>query len=324
MFAVRHRSGTLIETVHERDLDCYDVYALTPGPTSYITAGFDHHLLRAAPSLTGVKWVFGCSTGALRAIAIVNSLVTGRPVINELLQKYGRVNYRPWYSSETMSLQMVRLSMAAVSPDEVSGVLGHASMRVLIPVTASHIGVLCALGQTIGLCCIGALSLMGKQPNVLYFYSGNERPNFIDAAIQCIRLTEDNIYHVLRATTAVPVVTTPIMRIPGAQDAWFMDGGVGCTMLPPSILADGTSMLVVSSRGDAMHTTTIFSKPMLNDDITVLHLRDERHNIPRPTDFLNPWYIRVFDKRVERWREEVTNATVQWPERIADLQETEK
>jgi hypothetical protein len=315
MFGVRPMRNASRATFAKKGLDTFNVFSLTPGPMSYITVGFDRHLVKRASELTGDKWLMGSSTAALRAMAVVNSIVSGRNVIDEVLHKYVTLKYRPWYGTYTMSLQLIKVIMAAVPPSDVLGVLECKRLRVVVPVTLMPIDHLHTRGQLASLLTMAFKYIGGTLPRVIYFYTGDKRPDFLDKNLECRRITSTNFYHVLRATTGVPVFTTPITYIPGVDErCWFVDGAIGCNLYAPEA-EESKPVLLVSSMGDAKNKRTMFSEPFYDDNITVVHVK-QKTETPSLFDFINPVYMTFPDRKAEYWRRVVRYAESNWPENI--------
>jgi len=221
----------------------------------------------------------------------------------------------PWYGPQKMSKQLLATIRTAVRPSELRSVIDNTKLRMVVPVTVVPSKYL-AMGQAKGLYAL-AMDCMhgGYSPPVVYFHSGKERPAFLHRSERCETLSPENVYQVLLATTGVPIFTEPVRKINGLRDdAWYMDGGVGCHLFAPK-LADRARVLMVSAKDNPQNQDSIFSQPYDDDRISVVYANPGSIS-PSIMDFANPCYMAFPDKRSEAWAAIIEAASVSWPTRL--------
>ncbi|KAJ1561115.1 hypothetical protein HK096_005937 [Nowakowskiella sp. JEL0078] len=161
--------------------------------------------------LHGTKWFIGASTGALRFVAFISSILSKRNHTRELKEHFCNMVYHYGDSPNTLRPQMEALYRICLPTDLIDAVLGHEQFKIAIMV--ADFG---SLGLTGVLA--GAI-LNTANPNYISrvlkrvcFYSGSELPSFLENgvggkdSITFCKLTKDNVYQVFHATTCVPFV----------------------------------------------------------------------------------------------------------------------
>lgn len=231
-------------------LDYFSIFAApATGPRGFCTMGFDADLGRRAStgSLTGVKWLLGASTGALRFSALLAGTCCHaaddgpRPAspTESLRDGFLQMLYKAGDTPAVLTPMMEDLRHK-VAPQALLGrMASHPQLRLAVMVTSLHAPytrlpdtllraalLACAAGNVLH---PGVLRLLLRR---LCFYTGPEPPPLEDdpsapgGPIAYVPLTAANFHDVLRATTCIPFVSEHCTHIRGVGAGLFFDGAL--------------------------------------------------------------------------------------------------
>lgn len=229
------------EQLSEKELDYFNVYMFqASGPRSFCTIGFEYHMLPIFQSIlssdtavTQKKWLLSGSTGALRSIAIISTLITGNDHVKLLEDHYISMTYKYGDTSEQLEQIMYELYETVAPPSIVKEILHHPLFELGIMVTSMS-ETFCTLSDhwlkfyfvVYGLGSVLFPSVLNKMMSKILFVTA-ECP-FIkeDSNITVLKLTVDNFYDVLHATCGIPFVQTRCTKIGKELQGLFYDAGL--------------------------------------------------------------------------------------------------
>ncbi|KAJ3196689.1 hypothetical protein HK101_008028 [Irineochytrium annulatum] len=200
------------------------------GPRSFVTVGFDKHVMEmvANGEIVERKWIVseqGASTSALRFMALLSSLATGRDVSNELKEHYCQMIYRKGDTPQVLRPMMEECYRIVAPPDAIDAALGHPHLKIAILVgdinrpyrNLPDWKFKCVLAAYAVANAVNTDLLAGLVSRVC-FYSGDVEPRFLEnglggrGAIRFVRLTRENVFAVLHATTCIPFIQKKYVR----------------------------------------------------------------------------------------------------------------
>lgn len=328
--------------LHSLDLDYFTAYiAPASGPKSFVTMGFEerftaHH----NDSVTSPKWFIGASTGALRFISLITTIVTHNDAITGLVEQYCDMVYKRGDTPATLKPMMDKL-YTIVAPEEcLDAILNHDQYRLLIPVTRLRQPCLKLCSSDFALKGCFATALLANMvtpasiPYIfeqLYFYTGPEEPQWLDKTHKSFhRLTKQNFYQVLHATTAVPFVQERCCYIDGVGEGLFLDGGV-CDFTLNFVITDPNFQALLLS--DELNGAVQLSgldyyvpwrkpNPRVFEHVSIIYPRREfldglpKSHLPSVRDWFKDEYIESPEKRRHHWRTTRQRSVSNWPERL--------
>ncbi|KNC99759.1 uncharacterized protein SPPG_09257 [Spizellomyces punctatus DAOM BR117] len=236
------------QSLESADLDYFSIYiAPASGPSGLTTTGFESRIknLYAKSKLSGTKWLVGSSTGAMRFMALIGSLVsTERNLTEELMKHYCWMQYNAGDTPQILRPMMDQLYRLVAPPDLMSDILTHPQFRLAIIVSNIRDSYQqlpdWALRAVLGCYAVGNLvnerALTGLCERIV-FYSGDEVPKFLangfggENNTRFVKLVKENVYEVLHGTTCIPFVQERCESIPGAGEGLYLDGALTDYML---------------------------------------------------------------------------------------------
>lgn len=327
--------------LRNKGLDAFKCYiGPSTGPRYLCTAGFEHALYDAAfeDRLTGEKWLVGGSMGALRFLCFLKCLICeNKAFLKQLQSEFTSMIYTKHSSPEDLARMMQTVyDTVTPNPSQVEEVLRHPRFHLAIFVARAP-NYLLSLPRRLLLChlyLIGALSYV--QPAIeekhftsLCFYTGKALPPFAnnnDNIVFC-RLTRDNIYDVVRATTTIPGISVPCPRIFGLRNGYYCDGGLVHFELGFDPPEDLPSLLLTD--GPAIHKTAIQAGLGLFRTVPKsVYVIYPRHSftmassvtaLPCLRDWFRKEYIQTPALRIARWTAVYDLSVRQFPRTNQDL-----
>lgn len=242
-----------------------------------ITSGFETQFSKmyASDQITGKKWFVGASTGALRSIALLSTIIKQQkdPSFNatkNILKQFCDMVYKPGDTPDVLKPLMERMYLLAAPEDCIEQVLHHPTLHLAIIVTAldeSYILMsdtqLKARLAWIGAKYVFSAECLSKTVKRICFYTGPSPPEFLKDSmypkeLQYIRLTRSNVYDVLHATTCIPFIQQRCNFIDGLGKGVFMDGAITDFMLSIQVCHGQYPSLLVSDTVDGQVCQSVF------------------------------------------------------------------
>ncbi|KAI8925349.1 hypothetical protein BC831DRAFT_461281 [Entophlyctis helioformis] len=321
------------DALRELDLDYFKVFiAPAAGPRAFVSAGFEKRLksLLKNDQISSVKWLVGGSTGALRFMAFVNSLVSNRNLTWELKEHYVRMYYKTGDTPSVLKPMMEQVYSICAPEESVARALKHPTFKLAILVANISPWFRHLPDPILKLVLAGYFVGNMVNPNILStlctricFYTGDEPPTFMDhglgggANIQYVPLTPANVNQVLHATTCVPFVQENCNYIDGVGHGRFVDSAltdyylnfsVQDPTLPALLLADSEDCHIFPTAFDSYlpwkrvapqslfkHCSAVFP------EASYLHALPDR-SLPSMGDWFKEEYIANPAKRHRHWR----------------------
>eukprot|EP00842_Homolaphlyctis_polyrhiza_P001669 jgi/Hompol1/2502/HPOL_006024-RA len=316
-----------------RDLDYFKIFVgPAAGPRAFVSAGFEKRLknLILQNKLTGVKWLVGGSTGALRFMAFVNSLVSNRNLTWELKEHYCGMYYKKGDTPAVLKPMMDRAYEICAPRESIRAALNHPTFKLAI-IVCNVLPIFHSL-PNIALQAVLAGFYLGNMVSSeilqgfctrLCFYTGDEPPVFLnnglggEKGIEYHKLTEENVYQVLHATTCVPFVLERCEYIPGVGSGLFVDGAVTDYYLnnhftdpdaPALLLADSVKCRIYRTAFEAYLPWHRPTPEHLFDHCSAIYPADSyiealpERRLPNMGDWFDKEYIEAPHRRHHNWR----------------------
>jgi hypothetical protein len=292
------------------------------GPRWSVTAGFDNlfkHLL-ASDVLDQEMWLVGGSTGALRSIGIISSIITGSDKAHELHQHYCDMYYKPGDQPSTLWPMMEELYSKMAPEDILKDIINHKTLKLGIFVAKfkSPYDKWPEFSRKLMMILIlacnplfdNAVSLMFDR---YFFFTGETPPDCFASQYICHQLTVDNIKQVMHATTAVPFVHQDCKFIHGVGPGLFVDSALTDYVLnftldaafPGLVLADYPEPRVKRTIFDLFLPSKISSN--LTENCTIIYPRKSFENylperrMPSVSDWFDKKYVENPHLRKDNW-----------------------
>ncbi len=202
------------------------------GPRGLCTMGFDHRVVKEwHPDKR--RWLFGGSTGALRLLAILTSLLTGEDNVQRLEDDYINLTYRYGDTSQRLEKLTNNIYTTVAPPHLLDSLLQSEWFNIGILVTEIqppfHL-----LPDALFMFCLvffGVLSCIHPWFTRLFFRQilfTNRPCDVVDVTpdLTIRPLTKDNFYDVLHASCGIPTVQTRVTRIGNEWSGWFCDAAL--------------------------------------------------------------------------------------------------
>ncbi|KAI8910916.1 hypothetical protein EDD86DRAFT_203918 [Gorgonomyces haynaldii] len=303
-----------------RDLDYFQVFVSpASGPRFLASAGFSQQFVQLYESnqIHGEKWFIGGSTGALRHVALIASLVNGQDMVAKLRDCYVGMDYKEGDTPLVLHPMMENTFRTILPKHMVDQVIDHPQLRLGIVVCRIY-DPLSWMPSSILLGSLLAFylgnffhpAILGLLCEKIVFYTGDKPPTFIDPShhVRYERLTSDNIYQVMHATTCIPSISFPCNYIHGIGRGLFVDGGVRHYYLSfklnvPSLLISDQERYYATAfdaqlpfyrRSDRLFENTSVLRPSKE-------FLDKISHLPAVKDWFKKEYIRNPDLRRKHW-----------------------
>ncbi|KAI9347998.1 hypothetical protein DFJ73DRAFT_836164 [Zopfochytrium polystomum] len=343
-------SMQILDSADDRDklaaagLDYFKVFfGPASGPRGFATCGFERELCALAREgkLSNEKWLAGASTGALRFVALITSLVSEADASDQLKEHFCEMTYRIGDTPAILRGMMEACYRICLPPSHIDAVLNHPTLRLAIFV--AQVNPRYADYPEWRFKCLAAwyaarhvfdTTKVAEMLSRVCFYSGDEAPEFLadglggKESVRFVKLTRDNIYEVLHATTCVPYVQEHCTHITGVGTGLFFDGALtdfsmNTHLTSPShpglLLSDSLTRL--SLRPTVFDSYTPWRAPpaalfthasvVCPTQAFVDRLPDRK--LPHIRDWFNPSYIAFPESRKRNWRECFRRAVEDWP-----------
>jgi hypothetical protein len=309
-------------------LDFFDCFFLpAAGPRAFVSSGFEASLASSylSNNIKSEKWLIGGSTGGLRALAFVNSLLLKQDLACKIKDHYCEMYYKHGFTSDKLHAMMLEMFDSVCPNDVLKEALEHDTFKVAILVSElrypfSLLPVI-LLRPFLAIVVLLHLVLPSLIETLFFkrlcFYSGHSPPSFLglEDSVEFCKLTINNCQQVLHATTSMPLISKTCTFIKGKGPGVYFDGGITDYYLNMKI--NGANGLLL---GDLHPTSPIYRSAL---DLFVpwrRHLPDEyfEHvSVIRPTenflksleprslpsvrDWFSKEYIKYPEKRKDSW-----------------------
>ncbi|KAH6591437.1 hypothetical protein BASA61_004948 [Batrachochytrium salamandrivorans] len=123
----------------DKNLDYFSVFVgPAAGPRAFVSAGFERQLKQLLNSnkIVGTKWLVGGSTGALRFMAFVSSLVTNRDLTAELKEHYCQMYYKQGDTPAILQSKMDQVYHTCAPLEGIAEALEHPTFKLAIIVAS--------------------------------------------------------------------------------------------------------------------------------------------------------------------------------------------
>ena len=223
----------------EDKLDFFDCFFLpAAGPKAFISSGFEASLSESYHNndIKSEKWLIGGSTGGMRSLAFVSSLLLDQDLTSKMKDHYCEMYYKHGDTADVLHPMMLTM-FNIVSPDKVlEECLAHDTFKIAIMVSELRypFSLLPMLLLRPFLVLVVLMHFM--LPTLietlffqrLCFFSGDNPPPFLDSdeSVQFCNLTVKNSKQVLHATTSMPLISKPCRYIDGIGPGVYFDGGI--------------------------------------------------------------------------------------------------
>ncbi|KAJ3331636.1 hypothetical protein HDU76_002643 [Blyttiomyces sp. JEL0837] len=337
--------------LEEKGLDYFKVFfGPASGPKTFTTVGFERQIsqLIQQEKLSDQKWLVGASTSALRFMSLLASFATNEDVTNKLKEHFCQMYYKQGDTPQVLRPMMEECYRICAPTEYLEEILSNKNLRIAILVANIHerfrdlsewqFKTVLASFALSNLIHPGYISGLVSR---ICFYSGDEEPTFLERglggkeAVLFVKLTKENVYEVLHATTCIPFVQEPCTYITGVGEGLYVDGAltdytVNCHITDPTIPA----LLLSDTLSRDNIRPTVFDSyvpwrrppSQLFDHCSVLCpnlnfmelLPDKR--LPSVKDWFDKRYISEPGLRHENWRRCFELSVERWPKELADLE----
>ncbi|KAH6588079.1 hypothetical protein BASA50_010941 [Batrachochytrium salamandrivorans] len=328
----------------DKNLDYFSVFVgPAAGPRAFVSAGFERQLKQLLNSnkIVGTKWLVGGSTGALRFMAFVSSLVTNRDLTAELKEHYCQMYYKQGDTPAILQSKMDQVYHTCAPLEGIAEALEHPTFKLAI-IVASVSPWFIGLPDII-LRVVYAGFFLGNMisPNILSFlcqricfYTGPDPPVFLNEGqggshgIRYCKLTSKNLHQVLRATTAVPFIQERCEYIDGVGKGLFVDGALTDYYLNSHFTNPALPALLLADSQDCKVYRTIFDcylplprtvpESMFENCSAIYptsHFISElpERRLPSMSDWFHKEYILDPERRRNNWRRVFELSEDHWP-----------
>ncbi len=308
---------TILKT---KNFDYFDVFiAPATGPRNIISMGINKILLKT--NFTKSKWLFGGSTGALRFISFLSSYVSNVDYCSKLVEHLCNMYYKYGDTPDNLDTQMDHLYTLILPKKLINNVLNCKAYKLGIFVCKlkPEFENYTEFQMKIILCFYYLKYLINKDLiNELFdrycFYSGELQPTMINEneCIKYCKLTEDNIYQVLHATTSVPFVHKKCEYITGLGEGLYYDAALTDYMINVKIKEQYTGLMLSDYNTNLIYNTVFDLYNPLNinntfENITIIYPNEEfvnlfpNNEIPNIQDWFKDIYIKIPELRMRKW-----------------------
>jgi hypothetical protein len=253
---------------------------------------------------TSNKWFIGASMGALRSIAIVQSNITKINYSHKLANFMIHLTYKYSDSPSSLTNYLETFFKEFINIDSLDLLLNHPDLHIGIMVAKLKfpfdklpsflIIILLILYLLLGI--LTPLNLTNLLFDKICYHSGDIPPPIENKNILFRKLTKDNILLVLRATTAVPFISKPVLFID--EPGYFIDGGICNYMCNFTPLQGHMCDIVLDKK---LYNTKTY--------LDTFYFFTSRPNLPF-TNYvprLYEWFYREYvkdpNKRINKWKQ---------------------
>ncbi len=302
------------------------------GPGCFVTAGFDEQFIQLYQTNqldTNARWFVGGSSGALRFTALITSVLSGVNHVRQFQEYFTHMYYRDGNSAETLVPMMNTLIEICAPKKYLSDIVNHPHLHLCVFVTRLKIAP-DAPTWKLFLFFIGLFIVNLIYPQAVHsfcepicFYTGTHFP------IQCpgvrfVPITSDNFYDVMRATTCIPFINTPIAQI-GQETGTFVDGAVchyqlniPCTYEYPTVYLGNISDSKIKPTAFDIHLPwRKLPSAKLEQCLRIhpteyfrQHIPEQR--FPRVSDWFDRTYQKYPERRYHSWLTTLELSRKQW------------
>ena len=283
------------------DLD-FDVYVGPSTASKFLsTIGFDYMLVNSRPKK--VKWLVGGSMGALRFVAVIASMVSGKDYITVLIDHICNMTYTPTSTPKDLEQMMEQLYDKLLPDDIIDDVLSHPYFKICIFVTRMP-DFLIPWGDMLKKIYLIVSAILPNHWTRYCFYSGNDPPPFCYTDIRC-KITPSNFKDILRSTTCIPGMQVACNYIDGSGRGCWTDAAFSNYHLNFDL--ENLKGLVLSDQLRLYDTfCSISTHKRKNFSVlypTHLFFRQLHENKnPSLSDWLNPLYYNDPPRRIRYWK----------------------
>ena len=326
-------------------IDEFSVYiAPADGPRGFVMMGFDIQFVELAHTghISGSKWFLGGSTAAMRFCAIISSVISGdSSITNSIKEHFVQMTYRDGDTPQILSPMMEAMFMKCAPTHLLRAIIDHPSYHLAIVINAMPAKYVDYPDWRLKLVFLWYFLVNTLAPSLLAkyyfkqicFYSGTSPPPFLSSEVETYRLTSENFYAVLRATTCIPFVSERISYIPGvATRHLFYDGGIFnylCNVSVKDDIKDHIKVLYLGGNvnGKTRVKRTLFDlflpwrsvpEELLLANVSMVSPTDVFLNrtpdmrLPCVIDWFRPLYVQNPEMRKQNWRAVYDLATKTW------------
>ena len=315
------------------------------GPRAAVTMGMNRYLIELAEQDSGPdpRWLIGGSTGALRFVALISSILTGEAKDHDLVDHYCTMYYKPGDKPSTLAPMMEELYHKVAPKAIVPQILEYKPLRLGIFVAKLREPYDQWSDSSLKILFLWTMAKYLFSPNALdqifqryLFYSGDVAPDLFDHAngdIEYVRLTTTNFHQVLHATSCVPFVQERCELIDGVGKGYFIDAALTDYMINV-MLNDMSPGLLLSDYPDTMTKQTIFdlflpwrtTPQRYFENCSIVspteYFREllPEKSMPTVSDWFDKRYIAEPAKRVENWKSAFQLSLTYWPKSVISVE----
>jgi hypothetical protein len=227
------------------DISRFKIFvAPASGPRGMTTMGFDEQFAKKYvssnhPHTQESRWFVGGSTAALRFVALIASVCSGKNYTRRLQEYFTEMTYRKGDRPSVLTPMMKNLIRICCPRKYIPDIIHHPHLHLCIfvvrlrnPIDTPDWKLKISFIKMFFMNAWSEYWLHQCFDTIIY-YTGKQPPSFLLNhnhnhlnPIQFEPLTETNIRTVLRATTCIPFVSERITQI-GDRSGLFFDGAIG-------------------------------------------------------------------------------------------------